>query len=227
MPIRTEARTGQNRLTLGLWGLAALLSAGVAIVSARYLPGVGSLMPRIPLSPEVLANLFAKPWLLLHVLGAVTALFVAPFQFQPGLRARAPGFHRWTGRVYAIGCLLGGAAGLMLALGSSAGPLATLGFGGLAIAWLVTTSLGWRTALQRRFDQHRAWMIRSFALTFAAVTLRLYLPLIPLTGVEFVDGYRAISFLCWVPNLVVAELYLRRTLPAVALFGRHRRMLMA
>jgi hypothetical protein len=52
-------------------------------------------------------------------------------------------------------------------------------------------------------------MIRSFALTFAAVTLRLYLPLIFLTGFNFVDGYRAISFLCWVPNLVLAELYLR------------------
>ena len=52
-------------------------------------------------------------------------------------------------------------------------------------------------------------MIRSFALTFAAVTLRLYLPLVPLLGISFVDGYRAISFLAWVPNLIVAELYLR------------------
>ena len=52
-------------------------------------------------------------------------------------------------------------------------------------------------------------MIRSFALTFAAVTLRLYLPLIPLLGLSFIDGYRAVSFLCWIPNLIIAELYLR------------------
>lgn len=53
-------------------------------------------------------------------------------------------------------------------------------------------------------------MIRSFALTFAAVTLRLYLPLHLLFQVSFDDAYRAISFLCWVPNLLIAELYLRK-----------------
>jgi hypothetical protein len=65
-------------------------------------------------------------------------------------------------------------------------------------------------ATQGRFIEHRAWMIRSFALTFAAVTLRLYLPLHLLFQVHFDDAYRAISFLCWVPNLLVAELYLRK-----------------
>jgi len=68
---------------------------------------------------------------------------------------------------------------------------------------------GWRAALARRFPAHRAWMIRSMSLTFAAVTLRLYLPVVPLLGLPFVDGYRAISFLAWVPNLILAELYLR------------------
>jgi hypothetical protein len=41
------------------------------------------------------------------------------------------------------------------------------------------------------------------------VTLRLYLPLFPLLGIDFVDGYRAVSFLSWMPNLIVAEMYLR------------------
>lgn len=63
--------------------------------------------------------------------------------------------------------------------------------------------------MQLRFVEHRAWMIRSFALTFAAVTLRLYLPLAALLSINFIDAYRAISFLAWVPNLAVVELYLR------------------
>ena len=53
-------------------------------------------------------------------------------------------------------------------------------------------------------------MIRSFALTFAAVTLRLYLPFPPMMGFTFVEGYRVIAWLAWVPNLALAELYLRR-----------------
>ncbi len=72
------------------------------------------------------------------------------------------------------------------------------------------TLLGWRAVLQGRFAVHRRWMIRSWALTLAAVTLRLYLPLVMVLDLPFLPWYRAISFLAWVPNLVVAELWLRR-----------------
>jgi hypothetical protein len=73
--------------------------------------------------------------------------------------------------------------------------------------------MGWRKAVTGDFAQHRRWMIRSLSLTFAAVTLRIMLPMIPLTGMDFVDAYRAISFLCWVPNLLWVEVWLR-------IFGR-------
>ena len=192
-----------GRLNWSLWGLAAFLSVGVAIFSYRYLPAIG------PMAPQILANLFARPWLDIHIAGAATALLVGPVQFIPWIRQRARATHRWLGRTYVVGCLIGGAGGLVVAFGSTAGPVATAGFGSLAVIWIVTNIQGWRMARARRFDVHRAWMIRSFALTFAAVTLRLYLPLIPLTGFSFVDGYRAISFLAWVPNLIAAELYIR------------------
>jgi hypothetical protein len=52
-------------------------------------------------------------------------------------------------------------------------------------------------------------MIRNFSLTFAAVTLRLYLPASLAAGLPFDTVYPAIAWLCWVPNLVVAEFLLR------------------
>jgi hypothetical protein len=52
-------------------------------------------------------------------------------------------------------------------------------------------------------------MTRSFALTFAAVTLRIYIPLALAAGVGFADSYPAIAWLCWVPNLVVAQFLVR------------------
>ena len=180
-----------NRL---LWTLMALLSAGVALFSYRYLPRIG------PLAPTILQNLFARPWLDVHVAGAATALLIGPFQLAPGARGRRGALHRWMGRAYVAGCLVGGVGGLVMAFGSTAGPIATAGFGGLGVIWIIATVQGWRLAVARRLDAHRAWMIRSFALTVAAVTLRLYLPLIPLAGVPFVEGYRAVSFLCWVPT---------------------------
>jgi hypothetical protein len=53
-------------------------------------------------------------------------------------------------------------------------------------------------------------MIRSYALTLAAVTLRLWLPLSQVAGIDFMTAYVAIAWLCWVPNLLVAEWFLRR-----------------
>jgi hypothetical protein len=109
-----------------------------------------------------------------------------------------------------VGCTVGGIAGVPLALGSAAGSIATAGFGLLAIGWLVTTLTGWRAGWQGQLAVHRVWMIRSFSLTYAAVTLRIYLAILPTLPVVFVSGYRVVSFLCWVPNIVVAELLLRR-----------------
>jgi hypothetical protein len=54
-------------------------------------------------------------------------------------------------------------------------------------------------------------MLRNYSLTFAAVTLRIYLPLAAaIMHLSFIPSYRVISWLCWVPNLVVAEALVRR-----------------
>ncbi|CAN7370316.1 DUF2306 domain-containing protein [Phenylobacterium sp. LjRoot225] len=190
-----------NRLA---WSLMALLSVAVALVSYRYLLGIG------PLAPDILRNAFRNPWLNLHVAGAATALLAGPGQFVGPLRRLRPQVHRWLGRTYAAGCIVGGLSGFVLAWGSTAGPIATAGFASLAVIWIATTVQAWRLALQRRFAEHRAWMIRSFALTFAAVTLRLGLAVLPLAGMSMLDAYRAMAFLSWIPNLIVVELLLAR-----------------
>lgn len=185
-------------------GLNLLLCSAIALVSFRYLLGIG------PVPPLIFDNLFKAPWLVVHVAGAATALLVSPLQLMPAIRRGRPALHRWLGRVYVVGCTVGGIAGVPLALGSAAGPIASAGFGSLALAWLVTTLIGWRAGADKRLGEHRSWMVRSFSLTYAAVTLRLYLTILPALPIAFVSGYRAIAFLCWVPNLLVAELLLRR-----------------
>lgn len=187
------------------WLLLTLLCLGVAAYSARYL------VDPPQTSAQALGNPRGIPWLVVHVAGAVTALVVGSAQFLPSLRRSSNPPHRWTGRVYVAGCLVGGVAGLVLAPGSYAGPIASVGFGGLAVIWIVVTALGWRAATQGRFVEHRRWMIRSWALTLAAVTLRIYLPTVMILELPFLPWYRAISFLAWVPNLIAAELWLRHT----------------
>jgi len=190
-----------KRINLIIWILCTLLSVMVAVHSFRYFGSV-------EISPLIGSNAYFSPWLYVHAGGAATALLFGAFQFIAALRRRR-GVHRWLGRVYAAGCVSGGVAGLILAFGTAAGPIAAWGFGLLAVTWLYTTVRAWIAARATRFDEHRQWMTRSFALTFAAVTLRLYMALLPVMGVSLLAGYRAIAWLAWVPNLVVAEWYLR------------------
>jgi hypothetical protein len=69
--------------------------------------------------------------------------------------------------------------------------------------------MGWRTALQRNFEQHRIWMRYSYAMTFGAVTLRLQIPF----GFIFFGfhSYAAMSvwlaYTAWIPNVIVVALY--------------------
>jgi uncharacterized membrane protein len=186
-----------------LWASGALLCVAVALFSFRYLLDAG------PVIDLIAANAYRAPWLEVHVACAAAALAIGPFQFLRTVRRRWPRAHRVLGRTYVAGCLGGALSGLALALGSAAGPVATAGFGLLALVWLATTACAWRAAQRRAFDAHRAFMLRSFALTAAAVTLRIYVGALPLLDIAFVDAYRAISFLSWVPNLIVVELYLR------------------
>ena len=113
------------------------------------------------------------------------------------------------GRTYVLACLIGGLAGGSIALFSSAGLVAGLGFFGLAITWLFCTVRAYLAVRAHDYVTHQRWMTRSFALTFAAVMLRIYIPLAVVTGIGYEAAYPAIAWLCWVPNLVVAQFLVR------------------
>ena len=94
--------------------------------------------------------------------------------------------------------------------------LVVLAFAALSITWIVTSAAALVRARQRRFADHRAWMMRSYSLTFAAVTVRLMaLPLFFVTQDPVVAI--TLTFWSWVLNLMVAEWLVRRALRAVAL----------
>lgn len=190
--------------------LLSLAVAGYALVAYSVLP-LGAAV-----HPDMRAS-FAEHRLAVyaHVFGSAVALLLGPLQFWARLRAQRPALHRLLGKAYlGAGVGLGGLAGLALAPSAYGGLPSTLGFACLALAWLYTAVHALGAAQARDFAQHRRWMIRNFALTFAAVTLRIYLPGAMAAGVPFEVAYPVIAWLCWLPNLIVAEWLLRR--PAAA-----------
>ncbi|KAA5802304.1 DUF2306 domain-containing protein [Alkalicaulis satelles] len=184
----------------------AALSVSVAAASLRYA------LPEPPGAPvDVLANAHAIPFLAVHALFGAAALGIGPFQFWTRLRQIRRRLHMGLGVVYAACCVIAGTAGVILAFGNTHGPIAAAGFGLLGAAWLVTTAMAVQAVARGRYHVHRRWMIRSFALTFSAVTLRLQLAVVGLADLPFSSSYIAISFACWVPNLMAAELWIALT----------------
>lgn len=161
-------------------------------------------------SPFVV-HLFARAPLpvTLHLAGGALALMCGSLQFSSALRRRHLSVHRMLGRIYIVAVSTSGLAALVLSTHSAQGMLTHFGFGLLAVCWIGTALKAYHCARTRQIALHRAWMVRSFALTLAAVTLRIYLPLSQVLGFPFGASYIAISWLCWIPNLLIANWWLR------------------
>lgn len=187
-------------LLLGAIGVAGYASAALLLPDVR---------------PSFIAAMMAKsPYATIaHLAGGAIAIVVGALQLNTRLRARYLPLHRWLGRIYIACVAVSGTAGFLLALTSTGGVLAHWGFALMAVVWVTTALLALRAVLARRIAEHREWMIRSYAVTLAAVTLRIYLPLSIGSGYAFDIVYPIIAWLCWVPNLIVAEWYILATRP--------------
>jgi uncharacterized membrane protein len=144
----------------------------------------------------------------LHALGGAIALLAGPLQFAPRFRESNWNRHRLLGWIYCGAVSLGWCASLWIAPHAQTGWIAASGFLTLGAAWIVTTALAVRFIARGDAIVHRRWMIRSYALTAAAITLRMYLPLSIVFHVPFSIAYPAIAWLCWIPNALAAEVYL-------------------
>ncbi len=188
------------------WGAMTFLSLGVGTYALVLVATGFRFVPA-----DVAANHFPTALgLRTHITASAVALITGPFQFLRPLRRRYPVAHHWIGRIYLTACLVGGVAAGLIALFSAGGLVAGFGFFVLAVAWLGTGALALTAVKRRDFRAHQRWMIRSFALTLAAVTLRIYLPLAMIAGLDYSIAYSVIAWLCWVPNLLVAQLFVRR-----------------
>lgn len=192
------------------WILVMLLSTAIAGYSlAQAIVGEA-------LHPEPLRASFAqRPWGIgTHALFGPLALAIGPWQFLAGSFARRPALHRRMGWLYMLGAFGTGASGLYMAAFAYTGAVAGIGFAGMALALLVTTALGLAAIRRGDVARHRRWMLHSFALIFAAVTFRLWAPVLSIALGGFESAYPVIAWIAWVPNLAWARWYAARVASA-------------
>ena len=161
-------------------------------------------------TPELLANAAWNLAFYSHITFGGLALLSGWSQFSKKIRTKHVRLHRRLGKIYVVAVLISAMAAVYVGFFATGGPVAAAGFISLGVIWFGTTLAAYRHIRAGNLAAHQRMMYFSFAATFAAVTLRLWMPfLIAVTG-DFVPAYRVVAWLCWVPNLLVAGMLVSR-----------------
>ncbi|MGQ0740255.1 MAG: DUF2306 domain-containing protein [Bacteroidota bacterium] len=148
----------------------------------------------------------------IHVYASLWVLLAGFTQFSKRIQRHNPRLHRTMGYIYVTNVLLiTGPAGLLMGFYANGGLSSRMAFVMLATLWIFFTAMALIKARQKDFRAHRRYMIRSFALTLSAITLRAWKYAIT-NSFELppMDVYRSVAWLGWAPNLLFAEWLIRK-----------------
>ncbi len=192
--------------------LALLLTA---FLVWKVPPWLGAERAQLPLNPGVPPHYAI---MILHIGFGTIAFATVCLQLWPWLRAKHRKIHRISGRLYVFAGMLPTAVLSVVLI--FAGPLTVFGKIGTAV-WatlsIFTTVMGFIRARQRRFADHRRWMLYSFAMVTNVITSRaiaylvLYLPGIGPDIISFTQFQVEGPWLSWMVNLALVYWWLRRT----------------
>ena len=197
--------------------LSKIVIAFFAIVIGLY-PGIYFIKDRkfgllSSKSTELLASTIWNTAFYAHIILGGTALLIGWLLFSTKLRLSNLSAHRAIGKAYIVSVLISSIAGIGLGFFATGGIVPSAGFICLGIVWFSTTLLAYQRIRNLQIEQHRRLMIYSYAVCFAAVTLRIWLPLLTILFGDFIIAYSIVAWLCWVPNILVANLIVRKLRP--------------
>ncbi len=156
-----------------------------------------------------------KLWIVmiqLHIALAIIALITGPLGLSRAMRMKNPHLHRWNGRIYVMVIVFNILPGYYVALYANGGIWSTIGFLILNTLWLLTTINGYRFIRKGQVHRHRSWMLRSFFLTFANLTIYILVTIFQyVAGLSYGFSYSLGAWLAFMINLVLAEIVIRKS----------------
>ena len=179
------------------------------------------ILPKPPMFLLEMKNHFLHPReLTFHAVTGSIALMVGPWQLWPALRATRPSLHRWLGRIYVADVMVACLFATLLMPTVSTGLPAASAFATVGVIWGGSAILGFLAIRRRDIPAHRRWMLRSFAMAFAAVTIRFYFHPAKALGIPFEYTYPASLWLAILTNIVMIEALLRWPAVGAAISAR-------
>lgn len=166
----------------------------------------------LKLKQKAIATGWYLPFYYSHVLVGGLILVTGFFQLQRFSHQRYKRLHRALGYFYVVGILLFAApGGLVMSLFIDRGPWVLASFVLQSLLWFWCTVMAFYNIRQRKITSHQQWMWRSYALTFAAITLRVYIFLFSWSyHLNEPGAYATLAWLSWVPNILVVEWCIRK-----------------
>lgn len=158
----------------------------------------------------LLNNIFWNIGFYIHIIFGGLALLIGWAQFSLKIRSNKLSLHKQIGKVYVTSSLLSALASLYIAFYATGGFITSLGFICLGTIWFYTTLKAYLQIKKGKIESHEKMMIYSYASCFAAVTLRIWLPLLTALFNDYTSAYRIVAWLCWIPNLLIAFLIVMR-----------------
>lgn len=142
-----------------------------------------------------------------HITSSLWVLIAGLLQLVPALYRWRPKLHRTLGKIYVVSILaLAAPSGLILAGFANGGLAAKVGFAMQGVVWWLATWQAYRMARQRRWLPHAEWMLRAYAITLAAMSLRLEsYGLHHFLHTKPIETYLTVTWLSWTGNLLLAE----------------------
>lgn len=165
--------------------------------------------------PDVVLNsIFWNIGFYTHIIFGGIALLTGWIQFNERVRTSRVTVHRSIGKVYVFTAIISSSAGIYIALYATGGMVPSLGFMCLGLFWFSSTYKAYLSIKQKNIDTHQKFMIYSYSACLAAVTLRIYLPLLTMAFHDFTKAYFIVAWLCWLPNVAVAYFLIKRRKPS-------------
>lgn len=192
------------------WAVFAILAIGIGLYPLMYFFSTEEFGLLQGKSKDISANIIWRIGFYGHIIFGGLALLTGWSQFSRKLRVKKLELHRNLGKIYVLSALISGICGIYIGFYASGGLVPSLGFISLGIVWLFTTIRAYIAIRKRDVSLHQGMMVYSYAACFAAVTLRIWLPLLTIVLGEFLLAYKIVAWLCWVPNIIFAHFWVRR-----------------
>lgn len=191
------------------YGVVGFCTYLMLLITLQYIP-IRYNVAFLNIKQEQIVQTHYKIAFFSHVYTSIFVLIAGITQFSTYLRKRFPMLHRTLGKVY-IMLILGVAApsGFVMGVYANGGISSKISFTLQAVLWFIFTYIALKKAKQHDWKQHKNFMLRSYALTLGALTLRILKPTLTYTfDLPPLDTYRIIAWAGWLLNIFLVEIYI-------------------